>query len=316
MAKNLIKNIKNFVFQNKLWEREDKIIVGVSGGPDSVCLLNILTKLKDKYDFKIIIVHVNYNLRGKESLGDENFVRNLAKNYNLPIEVLNVKKNIKATEEKMRDIRYRFFEKVRHENNFDAITVAHNQDDQAETFLLRIIRGSGLAGLASMKAKNGHIIRPLLETPRKEIIDYLKRNKLKHRIDKSNREERYLRNRIRHSLIPYLEKKFNPNIKRLLANNAKNIVEDYDYISLEKEHELTGGNLIISEIKKAHPAQQNQIIREWIKNFKGNLKNISSGHMQEIKKVINSNKNKIQEIVIGNLKLIRKGDKLTILWKK
>jgi tRNA(Ile)-lysidine synthase len=316
MAKNLIKNIQNFVFQNQLWKREDKIVVGVSGGPDSVCLLDILMKLKNKYNFEILVAHVNYRLRGKDSEEDEKFVKGLAEKNNIPVQILKLKKNNKSSEEQMRNTRYRFFEKVRSENNFNSVAVAHNQDDQAETFLMRIIRGSGLAGMSSMKAKNGYIIRPLLETSRSEIIAYLDFNKLKYRTDKSNRDQKYLRNRIRHQLIPYLEEKFNPNIKILLARNAANVSEDYEYVSIFKNNLLPEETMSVKKLLSLHPAQQNQTIRDWIKNFNGDLKNITASHIREIMKIVKSEKNKNQNIKIGNLKLIRKGDKLTLLWKK
>jgi len=160
---NLTKKVQNTIFQHNLFSRGAKIILAVSGGPDSVCMLDIFTKIRRKYNLQLIIVHVNYALRGRDSEKDGKLVRKLAKKYNIPFFVLQPKiKNQANLENQLRDIRYAFFEKIRLENNFDLISVAHNLNDQVETFLMRVIRGAGLQGLSAMKHKNGNVIRPLL----------------------------------------------------------------------------------------------------------------------------------------------------------
>ena len=214
-----VKTIQNFAFLNDLWEKDSKIIVGVSGGSDSVCLLDVLNKLAPKYGFQLHIAHVNYGLRDKASDLDEVFVRKLAAKYELPLSVLIAKKRQYSgnLESNLRKIRYDYFEELRLEIGFDNVAVAHNQDDQAETVLMRIIRGSGLNGLSAMKAKSVKIIRPLLGTSKGDILAYVKENKLKYRTDKSNADIKFLRNSIRHGLLPYLEKNFNPSIKKTLS---------------------------------------------------------------------------------------------------
>ena len=175
MKKNLIKKIQNSIFANSLFERGAKIILGVSGGPDSTLLLDVFSKLQKKYALELSIAHVNYHLRGYDSERDERFVEKLAEKYGLSLDILDARiKEQDKSEEKLRDVRYVFFEELRKENKFDLIAVAHNCDDQAETVLMRLIRGTGLNGLSAMQARNGKIIRPLLEIPRKEIITYLK----------------------------------------------------------------------------------------------------------------------------------------------
>lgn len=314
--KNLIKKIQDVVSLNNLWERNSKIVIGVSGGPDSVCLLDVLVKIKEKLSLELHIVHVNYGLRGKSSEKDEELVQNLAQKYQIGLSVLGVEKLKKSeiAEEKLRNIRYDFFEKVRKELGFDWIAVAHNRDDQVETFLMRVIRGSGLKGLSCMKYKNGKIIRPLLGISRREILEYLKGNKLKSREDKTNKENLFFRNKIRNKLIPYLENNFNPNIKKTIFDATLNIEEDLSLISGLLDAKLVeNSDFRVSKICKIHPALQKRIILRKIIDIKGNSKDIESSHIREIMKIIKSKKGKNQIFLFQGLKLIRKGDRLNLL---
>lgn len=318
IMKNLIKTIQNTSFQNNLWQKESKIVLGVSGGADSVCLLDIFAKLQKKYNLKIIIAHLNYGLRKKDSDKDEKFVQELGKKYGLNVKILSLKKRnvLKYSENWMREIRYNFFEKIRKENNFDLIAVAHNSDDQVETFLARVIRGSGLKGLSAIQYKNNHVIRPLLNISRKEIIGYLKKNNLKFRIDKTNFENKYFRNKIRNQLIPYLEKKFNPAIKKTLFNAIISIADDYDFInkSIEKIQPKFK-QIKISALLKLHPALQKRILLFTIKKTKGSLKDIEIKHIEEIIKTAKKIKGGKSEIFLQGLKIICKNDKILLLKK-
>lgn len=313
MAKNLIKTIQNTIFQNNLLEKNSKIVVGVSGGPDSTCLLDILAKLQKKYSMELIVAHVNYNLRGKDSEQDEKFVRNLAKKYDLKIALLKPKnRDKKNLENNLRDIRYEFFEKVRKQNGFNSIAVAHNLNDQVETFLMRLIRGSGLSGLAGMKYRNGKIIRPLLGTTRKEIIEYIEKNNQSYRTDKTNAEDLFLRNKIRNKLIPYLEKEFNHNIAETLFAAAESIGEDYDFILSSVNKYENQKIFSVSEIMNEHPAIQKSLLRQAVLGVKKDLKNISAAHIKEILKVVHSAKNKRQIVLFEGLKITRSNDRLSI----
>ncbi|MDD5490076.1 MAG: tRNA lysidine(34) synthetase TilS, partial [Candidatus Moranbacteria bacterium] len=242
---NLIKKIQENVFRYQLFERRasakggfasgGKIVVGCSGGPDSVCLLDILRKLKDKYGLEIVVAHVNYGLRGKDSELDEKLVSNLAKKYSLPLEtkkIPNTKYQIPNTisEDNLRKIRYAFFEQTRKKYKADAIAVGHNLNDQAETVLMRILRGTGLRGLSAIKFRNEKIIRPLLNVPRKEIMAYLRRNKLPFRTDKTNLGTDFTRNKIRNKFLPYIVKDYNPNIEEVLYKLSQSAADDYDFI--------------------------------------------------------------------------------------
>jgi tRNA(Ile)-lysidine synthase len=316
---NLVKKIQTVAHQHNLWQEKSKIVVGVSGGPDSVCLLHILLHLQKSIQLELVIAHVNYGLRGKESERDEKFVRELATKNNLEIFVLQAEiisqKNLESS---LRDMRYDFFEKIRSAHNFDLIAVAHNLDDQAETYLMRILRGAGLHGLSAMKFRNRNIIRPLLSTTRNEIIEHLKEQRLKFRIDRTNLETLFLRNKIRNKLIPYLEKKYNPNLKKTLFDSTISITEDdallteltqkaYQTCLDEKKQHLS-----VKKLLSLHPALQRRILLQFIIGKKLNSTNITLAHIEEIFKVLRSTKGKNQVLSFQGLKMTRKGDKVTI----
>ncbi|OGI17416.1 MAG: tRNA lysidine(34) synthetase TilS [Candidatus Moranbacteria bacterium RBG_19FT_COMBO_42_6] len=329
---NLVKKIQNSAFQHHLWQKGSKIVLGVSGGPDSVCLLDVMAKLAPKYDLKLIITHVNYRLRGRDSERDEKFVRKLAEKYGLNAFFLKPKLGKKISENEMRDIRYEFFEKVRAKNNFDTVAVAHNLDDQVETFLMRLIRGSGLKGLSAMQHKSVHpvksalrspalagefnrgtIIRPLLGTTRAEILGYLKKNKSTYRTDRTNEMSLFFRNKIRNKLIPFLEKDFNPKIKETIFNAISSIAEDHSLIqkladkTYKNEKEISA-----KKILQMHPALQRRFLLRMISEKNPGGKDVEAAHVSEMIKALKSTKNKSQIVSFKGLKMERKGDKVTI----
>ena len=331
---NLIKKVQNTIFQHNLFPRGSKIIIACSGGPDSTALLDILSKLKKKYALELAIAHVNYNLRGFDSQKDEDFVKKLSKKCNIPIFVYNfntvetrfitsgqkskktqlitsLQKNI--SEDFLRKIRYDFFEKTRKEQGFDYIAVGHTLDDQVETFLMRVIRGSGLAGLSSISYKNNRIIRPLLNIPKAELINYLETNKLSYQTDKTNLESEYLRNKIRNQLIPYLEKNFNSGIKKTIFDATESIREDFDLIENVSKKEIQKNKILSAKkLLLLHPSLQKQILLNSILEKKGDLRDIESAHIRELLKIIKSTKNKAQVVLFQGLKVTRNGDKLRI----
>jgi len=310
---NLIKKIQNTIFQYSLVPRGSRIVLGVSGGPDSVCLLNIFVILQKKYDLDLLVAHVNYNLREKDSQRDEQSVKKLAEKFGLRFVLLAPKTAKKSGEEPLRKIRYDFFEKIRKENDFDLIAVAHNSDDQVETFLMRVIRGAGLQGLSAMKYKNERIIRPLLGISRKEILEFLKKNKISFRLDKTNRQSIFFRNKIRNKLLPYLEKNFNSNIKQTISNSLESIREDYDLISELAKRELAKNKeLRVSKLLELHPALQKRVLREVLEQKKSSEQEITSAHINELLKIIKSVKNKQHVFRLGNLKVERKRDRIVV----
>ncbi|TAK96678.1 tRNA lysidine(34) synthetase TilS [Patescibacteria group bacterium] len=322
---SLIKRIQNFSFQNNLWQKGSKIVIGVSGGPDSVCLLDIFLKLQKKYALEILIANVNYGLRGKDSEKDEQFVRKLAENYGIKIEVLKFSKaklwkNLQLSfsklpsENELRDIRYAFFEKVRQENKFDLIAVAHNRDDQAETVLLHLIRGAGLRGLAGIQPRRNHLIRPLLNTSRQEILQHLALARQPFRTDKTNLKSAYLRNKIRNKLIPSLEKDFNPSIKEVLADTATTLGRDELFLQIQAEKRYRQGYFSSARrLLSLDPALQARVVRLAIQQTTGSQENISFSQSHEIIRALQSTKSKHQTIKFRGLKFVRKGDTVTLL---
>ena len=214
--------------------KDKKLLVAVSGGADSMCLLHQLVCLNMRVPFEMQVIHVNHNLRGKESDCDQSFVINMCNKYGVKCNVLDIdvhsesKKNKQTIEQAARELRYKAFFDLKNKGKFDYILIAHNKDDQAETVLMHICRGSGIDGAGGIKDRPG-ILRPLLGTSRKQILEYLKNNNLGYREDSSNSSIEYTRNFVRHEIIPRLEQIY-PNIKENLFRFAKLAQKDADFI--------------------------------------------------------------------------------------
>ncbi|MEW5757872.1 MAG: tRNA lysidine(34) synthetase TilS [Candidatus Omnitrophota bacterium] len=288
-----------------LINKNDRILIGVSGGPDSVCLLYLLNSIKKKFNLYLHIAHLDHGLR-KDSHSDRLFVEQLVKKLNLPCatEKIQVKKIArKSLEETAREIRYDFFFKIAKKKLITKIAVGHNLDDQAETVLMRIIRGSGIEGMSAISPKkqiNGFtIIRPLIETMRYDIEKYLKQKRIAPRQDYTNKDAKFLRNRIRKNLLPILEQ-YNPNIKKNLSNLAQILSQDFDYLNnqaleffnkkISKKRGLVKINL--DALKKLHPSLQNLVIRNSIEYLAGNKRQFSFVHLKEIQELISFRPNK------------------------
>lgn len=220
-----VKRVQNFLQKANLLAPKSKILVAVSGGPDSMALLHVLHQLSKKREWQLAIAHVNYGLRGKESEADASLVKETAEKLSLPFYLLKKKMNATSSEDALRTVRYTFFEKLVKKHNFDAVALAHHQDDQAETILMRLIRGSGSTGLAGMNMKRERYIRPFLHIPKKQILEYLAQSNVPYRLDASNTNTVYFRNKVRNVLIPLLET-YNPKIKRVLAETALTLQQE------------------------------------------------------------------------------------------
>ena len=214
---NAIEIVKNTIDKYNLIANKDTIVVGVSGGPDSMALLDILYKLKDEYDINIVVAHVNHMIR-KESEEEAIFVKKACEKYGLAFEYKKInienlaKENKKSTETIGREERYAFFNEILKKYNANKIAVAHNLDDTVETTFMNLMRGSGINGLIGIKYTNGNIIRPLLDVSRNIILEYCEDNSLNPKFDKTNFEPLYTRNKIRLELLPLIRKEYNPNI--------------------------------------------------------------------------------------------------------
>ncbi len=211
-----------------------RLLVAVSGGPDSVVLLDAL----HREGFSVVVAHCNFHLRGEASDGDAEFVKQLSDKYQVPYYQVDFDTEREARERGVsiemaaRDLRYEWFERVADETDCELIAVAHNADDAVETFFLNLTRGSGLQGLSGMAELRGRVVRPLLQVSRKQIMEYIAENELDYRIDATNLETVYTRNKIRHNVIPQLAE-INPSFLDTMANNmrfiasAQGIVEAY-----------------------------------------------------------------------------------------
>ncbi len=216
MLRGFFNRFDAFIRKHQLVSDNDRIIVGVSGGIDSTVLLDLLIELKSSHHLEVAVAHVNHRLRDKESDEDEEFVKQLAENYGLECFVHTADTRAFMVEHKTslqvgaREIRYKFFETVKILKNFTKIATAHNANDNAETILFNLLRGSGPNGLGGIPLKRDDIVRPLLFAERTEIEQYAKLKSLKFREDSSNVKNYYARNFIRHSILPQIQEKINP----------------------------------------------------------------------------------------------------------
>ncbi|MFY7971683.1 MAG: tRNA lysidine(34) synthetase TilS [Flavobacteriales bacterium] len=242
-----------------LFSGSEKVIVALSGGLDSV----VLTHLLKEMGVNVVLAHMNFQLRGEESEGDEEFVKKLAKSWKLPLVVERAdtqvlrKQKKKGVQEFARQLRYDWLEKLRRQHEASYILTAHHADDQVETMVFHFLRGSGIKGLAGMPQKENRVLRPLLSFSREEIDVYARRMELKWREDSSNSTTKYTRNAIRHRTIPELEK-LNPGFKDTLLHLAPIYRET---ASLVREH-------VDTEIKKnvRWEGEEQTISIEWLRN--------------------------------------------------
>ena len=282
----LFREILNINKIYNLIESNDIIVVGFSGGPDSVFLVEMLKKLQHFFNFKIYLVHINHLLRGEDADSDENFSFEYAKKNNLEIfikriPVKEIAKEVgKTLEEVGREERYKFFSEIYEKVRATKIATAHNKDDQIETFLFRLIRGTSLQGLEGIKIKNNNVIRPISEIYKKDILEYLNKNEIQYKIDKTNFENEFTRNSIRLDLIPFIEERYNIKFKDKIFSLIKEIRENNQNNSLNLSDYTDSENRIILEKTK------------FLSNF--DKKNLLSLFLN--KKNIEVNRNKIDEI--------------------
>lgn len=293
----LLDKVRETIERYGLIEAGDKIVAGVSGGADSVALLYLLNGLKKELDIYIHVAHLDHMLRF-DSYKDKEFVENLALRLGLAITTsrVNVKGLAKrgSLEEIARNARLGFLFKVAKDIKANKIALGHNLDDQAETVLMRILRGAGLYGLSGILPKRNiagfYIIRPLIEARRKDIENFLKKKNIKPRVDKTNLEEIYFRNKVRHKLLPLLAKEYNKNIKEILSNMAENVGYDYEYLNLVAERKMKqlGSKINIEKFLKLHPSVQRLVLRLNIAAVKGDMRRITFQHIKEIEDLISN----------------------------
>ncbi len=289
--------ILNTIKKHNLIENGDNVLVGVSGGPDSMALLYALLSIQTEISFSLYIAHVNHGVRGREADEDEKFVEKISGKLGIPFYSKKIDMEGYAREHKLssedagRRLRYKFFREVLLSINGGKIAVAHNKNDQAETLIMRFFRGTGLDGLKGMEYRNGDIIRPLLDISRNEIEDYILEKNINTRLDRTNLENIYNRNKIRLELIPYIVDNFNPNIVDTLWRTSRTMSNDSEFLeefSKERYRELVkveNKNSIIlcrQKFSREHIAIKQRIIRHSIYNLTGTLDGISEIHVRNV----------------------------------
>ncbi|MGL5087483.1 MAG: tRNA lysidine(34) synthetase TilS [Clostridium sp.] len=307
------------------------MLVALSGGPDSVCLLYMLNSIKDEFNLTIGAAHINHMLRGDESTLDEEYVQKICKELNIPcyikrINIDSVAKSLRVSHEMAgRDERYKYFDDISNKHGYHKIAVAHNANDQAETILMRMMRGTGIEGLCGIRAKRGfRIIRPILSLSRAEIEAYCIEKNLKPRIDKSNLENVYSRNKVRLDILPYMKEHFNEDIIETLNRMAGIIQKDDEYINKQssiafsENCEITSDNLLISKnIFSLDDAIVTRVIKKSLIDSSGEYRNFEMKHIYDVIDLATKGTNKkidlpndmIAENIYGNINLKSKKNK-------
>ena len=293
---NYKKRIQHFIEENNLFGFTDKVLVALSGGADSVALLRVLTEL----GYLCECAHCNFHLRGEESDRDEQFVCSLCQEHQIPLHVKHFETESYAKEKQIsiemaaRELRYAWFEELRKETKANVIAVAHHRDDSVETFLLNLIRGTGINGLKGIQAKNGHIVRPLLETSRENILNYLDHLQQNYVTDSTNLQDEYMRNKIRLNLLPMM-KEMNPSIMESIQDTAEKLAEAANIYNqnrkeiLETSIQTTSDGYMLPIRTILEDTAPQSLLHEWlspvgfnssqIKDIHQSLKNEQSGKL-------------------------------------
>ncbi|MEI7903898.1 MAG: tRNA lysidine(34) synthetase TilS [Candidatus Firestonebacteria bacterium] len=306
----MLEKVRAVIKKHAMLSYGDTVIAGVSGGIDSTALLLLLSSLKREYGLKLFAVHINYRLRGAESDGDQVFIEKLCRKLKVPLKVVradfNRERKPGSVQEAARNFRYMIYSSVAKEHKAARVAVAHNKDDQVETMLMRFLRGSGTEGLAGIppvrKLFPGvAVIRPLLESTRKEIEKYLKDLRIKPRTDSSNLKEVYLRNKLRLKLIPDIEKNYSPGFKEAASRLLNILNEENNYISSGARKAFAAlseasESAVVFEKKgllKVHPAILMRIFRLAVEFLKGDLAGIEYKHLETCEGMLKAGRGKM-----------------------
>ena len=325
--------VKSTIKKYDLIKNGDNIVVGVSGGPDSMTLLNVLINLKENLNLKITVAHINHMIR-QEAEEETKYVQNFCKQRDIECFVKREKveelaKNNKiGTEEAGRKLRYSFFEEVLEKVNANKIATAHTANDNSETVLMNIIRGSGTSGLKGIEPiRENKFIRPLIEFTREEIEEYCEEKKLQPKIDKSNSENIYTRNKVRNMLLPYIKENFNPNIVNSLNRLSelareenlfleKKVEEAYKQVLIEEsigKQAVRVKSKIILDLKKFNKQDlviKNRLMLYTIGRVLGTSQNIEKVHIEDLVKLCSNNIGNKYLTPNKNIKVMVKGGRI------
>lgn len=329
MENHFSAKVREYCDRYQLIEEEDGIVIGVSGGADSMALMMVLNGWRQEKKLRLAVVHVHHGIRGAEADADEAYVRKAAENLNLPFFVFHLdipaiaKKHHLTEEETGRMARYRCFQKVLQEQNLNKIAVAHHEEDQAETVLFQMIRGSMISGLAGMRPVRGNVIRPMLSVSRKEIETYLQDQGIRWRTDSTNQSARYARNRIRHEILPVMEE-IHPGAVRHLAMMAA------DMRDLETEIQRKASDVLLEcrirrgrtfevrievpDLKKQSEPVRGEVILRAVEDLTGKRKDLTRQHIRSVLRLMDQNNGSRVDLPYGIL--ARKNYSCLVLEKK
>mgnify|MGYP001236183814 FL=1 len=293
----MLQRVAGTIERHAMFSPGQRVGVAVSGGADSVALLYLLLDLRARWDLRLSLLHVNHHLRGEESEGDARFVRELARSLGLEFRcheadvpgILNAEGG--NLEQTARHIRREFFVGLIRSGELDRVAVGHTRSDQAETVLFRILRGAGTAGLAGIRPVTAEgIVRPLIDVSRAEVLEYLRARQIPWREDSSNQDRRFARNRIRHDLLPALERDWNPALTQVLAGMAEVARDEEDYwqevvSSAARRHLIARPPEVTFEAKwlaGLHPALARRVVRAAIEQARGDLRRVDMIHVERV----------------------------------
>ncbi len=326
----MIKKVQQTIAKYNLLKNGEGVVVALSGGPDSTALLTVLVTIAGEMDLKLIIAHFNHGLRGRESDADEKYSRDLAEKLGLMFCAgkLNKKINKKgiSPEDFYRRQRYDFLYKTAEKHKAQKIALGHNLNDQAETVLLNLLRGSGLEGLKGfLPMRDDRIIRPLIETSRQEIISFLDASRIAYRQDSSNKNTKYQRNKIRNELIPYLKEKYNPKIDENLAQMAQILRMEDDFIkrhvavAMKKsvlERKPDSLSLKINSVRKLPDAIRWRLFKTILEDWTPSQNGISCSHVRSVDDLVQKRESGRKATLPSKIRARREYDKLILEKKK
>jgi tRNA(Ile)-lysidine synthase len=337
----MIDQMQKTLLRYRMIEPGEGVVVGVSGGPDSLALLHGLIMLRENWPMRLVAVHVHHGLRGADADADADFVRDFCMAYEVPFYLFEADVGLQAKlsgisfEMEGRRVRYEAFEKVCEEEGCSKIAIAQNMNDQCETVLMRLFRGAGLDGLGGIQpVRDDKFIRPLIETPRQKIEQYCEAHDLSPRLDHTNFEPDYERNRIRLELIPYLEKQFNPRVSETLSRTAALLREEASFLEgITQEafeasqlnfedspfKDLDGrtqgpapeksAGIRLDDFSRMHPALRKRLIRKLAQTVSGVLSDFSQSHVEAVESLTSSHEG-TKRFYAGSLEVLRVYDTL------
>jgi tRNA(Ile)-lysidine synthase len=296
LSRRALQKVSHTIHTQGLFEAGDRVLAAVSGGADSVCLLHALLSLAPQYSLHLGVAHLHHGLRGEAADRDAEFVADLAHRWQLPVfmgaaDIRSLKRQHGlCLEEAARQARYHFLSQIADQHRFHKIAVGHQQDDNAELALMFLIRGSGARGAGGIPpVRENRIVRPLIDLGREEIHAYLRANDLTWVEDATNQDRVFLRNRVRHELLPTLAREYNPRIRDALARFARLTSAEDDWLeSLTGpllaaaclDRSATSLTLSVAALGALHPAAQRRVLRRSLEMVKGNLRRIAYGHIE------------------------------------